>query len=347
MDIFEYINLKNINKHYWNRYVRFITDIHNKGNRNLKYKEKHHIIPKCINESLYNDINNKIVLTPREHYIAHKILSYCYVKGTNEYNRLVFALFAMSKLKMKYHNRDNLISSREYEILRTRYSDARRCYMKMHIEDKNYEKLKGKNQPSFNKGMICITNGVTNRYINSTDKIPKGWHRGSTQKPKCNTWHESLKNSWSENKQNRIGENHPMYGKGYLLKGKSGTTKNKKCVNKDGINKFVFEYEVDYYIQLGYNKGRCRTNGRVIKNNSLYVFKNDTVKLIYKDEKDKYLNLGWKLGNPHSSNKGSKNGSFGKICVNNNVTNKRVKPEQVNDYLEKGWKLGMIRIKNS
>ena len=74
LDIYKYI-YKNINKHYLDRYYKYINSIYLKGNRQLDYKENHHIIPKCIDESLYNDIDNKIVLTPREHYIAHLILN--------------------------------------------------------------------------------------------------------------------------------------------------------------------------------------------------------------------------------------------------------------------------------
>lgn len=212
--------MKNINKHYWNRYVTFITNIYKIGIRNLQYTEKHHIVPKCLDMSLSDNLDNIITLTPREHYIAHKLLSYCFPNDTEEHYKLVFALFAMSKLKMGYHNRDNLISSREYEILRTRYSDARRQYMKKHITDPKYSKLLGKGKPSYNKGMIGITNGVSNTYINKNDDIPDGWYRGSTQKPKDDNWVLLLKQSWKYNKQNRVGKNHPMYGKGYLLKGK-------------------------------------------------------------------------------------------------------------------------------
>ena len=137
MDIFKDINVDNVNLHYWNRYKKFIITIQNKGRRKLQYIEKHHIIPKCINFKLVKDKNNIINLTPREHYIAHKILSYCFKQHTEEYNKLIFALFAMSKLHMKNHHRDTFkVTSRDYEQLRIKFIEARRLFMKQHIQDR-------------------------------------------------------------------------------------------------------------------------------------------------------------------------------------------------------------------
>ncbi|XAO17074.1 homing endonuclease [Escherichia phage FL23] len=36
------------------------------------YKERHHIIPKCLGGS--NDASNLVDLTPEEHYVAHQLL---------------------------------------------------------------------------------------------------------------------------------------------------------------------------------------------------------------------------------------------------------------------------------
>lgn len=33
-------------------------------------------------------------------------------------------------------------------------------------------------------------------------------------------------------------------------------------------------------------------------------------------------------------------GSYGKVCINNGVVNKRVPKDNVRDYLKSGWKLG-------
>lgn len=76
-----------------------------KNQRNYVYYEKHHIIPKCLNGS--NDNSNLVLLTAREHFICHKLLTYIY-KG----NRKI--IFAYTLLCFKLQN----ISSRDYKHAR-------------------------------------------------------------------------------------------------------------------------------------------------------------------------------------------------------------------------------------
>jgi len=40
---------------------------------NWIYYEEHHIIPRCINGN--DDTQNKVLLTAREHFICHKLVS--------------------------------------------------------------------------------------------------------------------------------------------------------------------------------------------------------------------------------------------------------------------------------
>lgn len=154
------------NNLYVNRYIKFINNIYNKGKRNLDYTERHHIIPKCVNKSLYKDRNNIIILTAKEHYIAHLILSKCYKPGTDYYNRLICALFAMSKLKMNYHRRQDIkLTGTKYEQIREKYSESRREIMRQNVKDPKYKKFIGKGESSSNKGMIFINNGNINAYL--------------------------------------------------------------------------------------------------------------------------------------------------------------------------------------
>lgn len=345
INIFSLVDTTNINHHYWNRYQKFIQVLYNKGKRDLKYKEIHHIIPRCIDDSLYENYDNKIELTPREHYIAHIILSHCYLVGTNEYNRLIFALFAMSKLRMRYHTRqDIVITARQYEKLRIRYSEARRSYMQVHVNDGRYEKLKGKGQPAHNKGKISITNGMQNHYIDKNDVIPEGWYRGNTQKKRGDSWKASLKQSWIANRTNRVGKNHPMYGKGYLLTNESNGTYNKKCMHKDGKNIFVDKELVNDYLLQGYTLGQLRKDGTM--RHRVYIFKDDIVKCIDVNYKQMYIDDGGCLGNPKASKKGNKNSAYGKICINNGIKNMRVYPQDLNKYISLGYVKGLMRYKN-
>lgn len=73
------------------------------------YFERHHIIPKCIGGT--NDPTNLVLLTGKEHFIAHKLLCEIYLDN----NKLHYALWRMMNLQSKKHVRNYNISSREYE----------------------------------------------------------------------------------------------------------------------------------------------------------------------------------------------------------------------------------------
>ncbi len=48
----------------------------NKINENYVYYENHHIIPRCIGGK--DDEDNLVLLTAKEHYICHKLLTFIY-----------------------------------------------------------------------------------------------------------------------------------------------------------------------------------------------------------------------------------------------------------------------------
>lgn len=307
IDIKKYI-YGSINIHYVQRYINYISSIYNKGNRELEYVEKHHIIPRCINKELYTDADNIIKLTPREHFIAHLILSKCYLSKSIYYFKLIFALFAMSNLKMQYHNRNYLINSRYYEKLRSKYCGARRVYMQEQIKSPKYDKLK---YCVTNKGKMCITNGITNKYIDKNCEIPLGWYRGSTQNKNTEDLGLKLKDSWSKNREQRVGKNHPMYGKGYLLKGsKNGRYKKKLIYVNDGVkNKMISPECLDEYINNGYVKGM----------------------------------LKWNKTKPEINNSGENNPAYGTKLLNNGYINKRVHISEIDSYIKDGWVMGACK----
>jgi hypothetical protein len=79
------------------------------------YKERHHIIPRCLGGS--NNKDNLVDLTAREHFIIHLLLS----KIHPENRKLSNALWLMANVKREYQHRHNP-SSRLYEIARLQYS---------------------------------------------------------------------------------------------------------------------------------------------------------------------------------------------------------------------------------
>ena len=72
------------------------------------YYENHHIIPKCLGGT--NDKENLVLLTGREHYICHKLLTYKY-KGNKK--------IANAFCRMTWDKKGNRkISSRDYAYAR-------------------------------------------------------------------------------------------------------------------------------------------------------------------------------------------------------------------------------------
>lgn len=97
---------------YHQRYLSFINSCKNKHQSG--YTEIHHIIPRCIGGT--NDESNLIVLTARQHYIAHWMLWKAF-----KTSKLVYAFFMMyssSVTQQRYSPK----SSRIYERLKIQLS---------------------------------------------------------------------------------------------------------------------------------------------------------------------------------------------------------------------------------
>jgi len=118
-----------MNKHYFNRYQKFIKTIKKLGERAFDgYTETHHIVPKCLKGT--DDIDNLLVLTLREHFLAHWLLWRAYPN----YLPLASAFLQMNNKNNKLKNKgfQGRISSRTYEQLKTNVYDQ----LKKHTTDK-------------------------------------------------------------------------------------------------------------------------------------------------------------------------------------------------------------------
>lgn len=135
-------------------YKEFIDNILNTRGRFAcgdEYKERHHIIPRCMGGT--NDKDNLIDLYAREHFEAHRLLA---LENKNE-KGLQYAWWCMCNWKSNKHNRTN-ISYDEYEEARINYSKMLKkqligsnnpMYGKSHseeIREKMREKSKGRKQ---------------------------------------------------------------------------------------------------------------------------------------------------------------------------------------------------------
>jgi Straboviridae homing endonuclease len=80
----------------------------NKNDPNYVYYDSHHIIPACLNGS--DESYNRQLLTDKEHYVCHKLLTYIY----KENRKLACAFHLMTFGK----NENNIKSSRDYVYAR-------------------------------------------------------------------------------------------------------------------------------------------------------------------------------------------------------------------------------------
>jgi hypothetical protein len=81
-----------------------------------QYFEDHHIIPRSLGGK--DTIDNMALLTGREHYICHWLLTKIYPINTDEYSKMIFALWMMNSNPVE--NIQRYKNSRCYEWVRTR-----------------------------------------------------------------------------------------------------------------------------------------------------------------------------------------------------------------------------------
>lgn len=141
IDIYAILSSKSHNPHYLNRYWKFIQacSIANKGDD--KYLEKHHICPKASDLfPEYKNFNkftwNKVLLTYRQHFIAHWMLWKAYKNFASQF----YAFDCMSNIS-------GLSNSHTYKTLKTQRRESM-------LGENNYwhkNKYFGKDNPFFGK----------------------------------------------------------------------------------------------------------------------------------------------------------------------------------------------------
>ena len=106
-------------------------------NRELQcYKERHHIVPRCMGGS--DDPSNIVELTAREHFIVHKLLYEIYPENSS----IFYAYKMMAIMKNSKDNERNYrISSKEFARLREQCLQHNR---KIHKGKRHSEETKRK-----------------------------------------------------------------------------------------------------------------------------------------------------------------------------------------------------------
>lgn len=90
-----------------------------KTNKNLPYYEEHHIIPRCMNGT--DDKENLVLLTAKEHFVCHKLLTYIYPHNSKIACAFHFMVYCRNDKAKEYK-----MSSRNYAYARELISISRR-----------------------------------------------------------------------------------------------------------------------------------------------------------------------------------------------------------------------------
>ncbi len=162
--------------------------INNSKSRSLDcYTEKHHIIPRCLGGN--NKKENIATLTPKEHYICHRLLIKIY-KGQDRYKMI----YAMNRLLNRYSNNSIIkINSRSYSKLKELHAstmsnrvvslETRRKISNYRIgqkhtketKDKLSKALKGKKKSVEWKEKISIAHLNKPKSIEACNKVSSYW----------------------------------------------------------------------------------------------------------------------------------------------------------------------------
>ena len=110
-----------------NKYTRWYNNIINRGlDRELPtvYTEKHHIVPKCLGGSNFSI--NLVILTAKEHFICHLLLT---KMVSRDNNRKV--LFAFRQMSYQSGNQERYINSRLFESIKKNITHSDESKKKM------------------------------------------------------------------------------------------------------------------------------------------------------------------------------------------------------------------------
>ena len=168
------------------------------------YTEKHHTFPK----SIYGKNNRLVVLTAREHYIAHALLERIYIKRCGikdkKTTKMIHAHILM-KSKGRYYN------SHLYEGARIRMSEEKKgkkpYVMTKETKNKMSEYSKNRSEEHKKKLSEALKGKIPHNYGKKHTEESK-LKMSESKKGKTHT--EETKKKWSEA---RKGEKHPGYGK--------------------------------------------------------------------------------------------------------------------------------------
>jgi len=183
-------------------YLKLYNKLTSLKNKTNEYCELHHIIPRCLGGS--DDPSNLIMLTARQHFIAHKLLIKIYPD-----NHLLHHAFAMMASTNRYQSRS--YTSKQYDEMKSSRSLAMKLDNPMRNEDV-VNKMSQTRKDLFSKGLLPNPMDSLEARKKASDRMKKN------------------------NPMKKFPEKNPFLGKSYVV--------GRKWYNNGIENKYLFDNEV-------------------------------------------------------------------------------------------------------
>lgn len=200
----------NYEKNYYD-YIAYVKTL-NRRKGDGHYYESHHIKPKSIFPELAKDKDNLVLLTAREHFLAHYLLCKIYSEG-KEHFQMLCAFQRMTKNTKKCFSL-LYMNSRLFEKLKVELSEVRRLYSKKYQDNLTSEQRK-----------VQVAKMLKTRKENGN------WNIREETKLKIS---ETLKNTYRENPEilQHLSE---------INKGKKHSEETKRKMSQSRMGHFVSE----------------------------------------------------------------------------------------------------------
>jgi hypothetical protein len=197
------------------------------------YTERHHILPKSLSGS--DDLSNLVVLTGREHWVAHLLLYKIHR------NRQMLHACNMMAMRCEERGIAYIKSSRLYEAIRIEHSKR----------IGQWTSKKGKANSQYGTMWICNIELEENKKISKNDIIPEGWVKGRNKwKPKYKRKEYPIKQCVKCNKDFR--------GSGMTCSQSCRSKRPMSEETKKKLSKILSDKPRPYRVGLKYNKKNLR-----------------------------------------------------------------------------------------
>lgn len=237
------------------------------------YYEKHHIIPKSCGGT--NEKSNLILLTPKEHFVAHLLLTKIYVG--KEKQKMFFALWRLANTK-KY----KIISANQYNNIKLSISRELSEKKTGILLSENHKKNIRLNAKPHNKGIKGV--------VFASEETKAKMSKARKERKISEDTKRKLKDIWlKKTKEDILNRNSKIL----KTKEENNTLKHSQ-LTKDKIKKTMKRWHEENISPL---KGRKRPDYlKDLYQNRIRINNGINQKNIKNDELENWLILGWTVG---------------------------------------------------